>query len=457
MVSMIAGLALGLFGCDGGDSEFEQSVNSASDTMSVLMAGGAWPAPDETRGPKLEAVIQDLNEAMSTVDGDAKAPAQLMIARATAGQADISMNTASRLSSQISLDLTRADAIAREYSSNRSFASVQVGPDAGEASGTIEEQIRTIDAEIRDLEASKDELTDQLTAVQNEISQLMESARGERLQEADLRNESFDAEPMRRAELIGQAADRSRSAEAYERSAAEKQLTVESLEVAIAQVDRIIDNQQSLRAIQTRGLERITEIDTEIAERRREREQATQGTLSDYVSALDAVVEMYSSEFVGAIEAATSEYGNAVSMARQANAMGQLASAAAGEHASSQARAHELHAQLADRIASSAAYLVEIGADDQDRFRSVMDRFRGEADAARAAAADAYSESASGFSGAGSAGQTLSDRYQARAAELRGEEPPQPDDGSFDDSGDGPAGDSPDGSDEPEADPDIDQ
>jgi len=425
-IVVLAGMSAGLAACDQSEQNFEQSIVEARDAVLVLTAGGSWPAPDEQRGPALQKIISDLNQAMSTVEGDAKAPAQLLIARATAGMADIEMSEASSAASSISLDLTRANALAREYSSNLAIVTTRVGPDAGEASQTIEENIREIDAEIRRLEADRQDLNRQLETVRNEIEQLQASARGERLEEGELRAQSLEAEPMRRAELISQAVARSRAAESYELTADERALTVDSIEIAIAQVDRFIENQRALRSIQTRGLERISSIDEGISSRRQNQIRSAQDKLDAYSAALSATIEQYESEFVDTLESAISGYASAASLASQARAMGQLASSASGEHSAAAARAHELHSQIARQIASSASYITQLSgasAADKQRYAAIADRFTQIADQAMASAADSYSEAASGFGGAGASGQTISERYQNLAAQLRGEEP----------------------------------
>jgi hypothetical protein len=418
---MLAGLALGLAGCDQSDSSYADEIGEARDMMLTMSVA------TEDRQSEIQAVISKLNSAMGSVDGEAKGPAQLMLARANSSLAEIELRAAREISSRISLDLVRADAVAREYSSDRAFARTLVGPDATEAIRAIESDIREIDAEIRELESRKQGLSGELATVQNEIAQLMESARAERLQEATLRDESLDAEPMRRAELIEQAAKRARAAEAYEKTAAERELTVDSLGLAIDQVEGIIESQQDLRGIQTQGLERISRVDGEINQRRAAREAETRRSLEEYRAALDSVVETYRSEFLPTVESAASGFSNAASTARQARSMGNLASAASGEHAAAAARTHELRAHTAQRIAASAAYLVSISASEVSRYESIRSEFTQQADEAFGQAAEAYSEAADALSRAGGdIGASLSERYQARARELRGE--PAPDD-----------------------------
>jgi len=451
-IVMLAGMAAGLAGCDQSEREFQQAISDVEKKIFALTAGGSWPADDEVRGPRLQAIVSDLNRAMSTVDGDAKAPAQLLIARATAGQADIEMASADAVASRISLDLTRADALARLYSTNLATATTRVGPDAGKAAETIEAQIREIDTEIRQLESQRQDLNRQLEEVRNRIAQLLESARAERLEEGELRAESLEAEPMRRAELIGEAVQRSRAAEAYESSASEEELTVESLTLAIAQIDRLVENQRALRAIQTRGLERISTIDEGIRSRRQAQVRLAEETLRSYTEAMNEAIAQYESEFVSTIESASNGFSSASSMARQARAMGQLASSASGEHASAAARAYELQAQLADQFVASVKYLIDLSvlpAADRQRFESIKQRFTDEADQARRAAAERYEDAAGSFGAAGSEGQEIGERYRALAASLRGEEyepegegfddqswdDDQTDDSGFDDSG----------------------
>ena len=417
--ALLAGLALGISGCERADSKYEQAISEARDMMTVITAGS------ENRQADLQAVVSKLNAAMGEVEGDAKAPAQLMLARANSALAELDLKRASDLAAQISLDLTRADAIAREYNSNKAFAMTLVGPDASEAISNIESQIRAIDAEIASLQGNRTDLADELSGVQNEIDQLMSSARAERLEEADLRDESLDAEPMRRAELIAEAVVNAREAEAYERAAAEKELTGNSLEVAIAQVESIIEDQRALRAIQTSGLERISRVDAEITQQRAERQTVTRQTLEDYRGRLNAVIEAYRADFIGAVESASSDLGGAASLARQARGMGDLARSAAGEHFAAQARALELRAQTAARIAASADYLVQTGAENASEFASIAGDFRAEAERVYAAAANAYSEASGSFAGTGDVAAILSERYEARAMELRGEEPAQ--------------------------------
>lgn len=432
----VAGLAAGLGGCERSQDAYEQAVADARDAMMILTAGGSTPDALEAREPQLARVIADLNRAMASVDGDAKAPAQLIIARATAGQGEIQMIRASEAASDLLLSISKADSVAREYSNNRAHAVRLVGPDAGQATRRVEADIREIDTQIRSLESEREELLAQLTGVNNEIAQMLQSARGERLAEADLRTESFNAEPMRRAELIEQAVERSRAAESYERAAAEKELTAGSLELAISHIQRAIENQQALRGIQSLGLQRIADFDAELARSRREREQAASQTLSDYMRAIETVISSYESDFIAALDDAISKYNSAAGLARQARAMGQVASVSSGEFASTAARLHELHAQVARQIAASAQYLVNIDASDKGRFQAIVNRFEGIAEQAISEAANAYEQAASGFGGSGEIGAQLADRYNARAAEFRGIDPNQPAPDDWDEYGD---------------------
>ncbi|MFG0292222.1 MAG: hypothetical protein ACF8MJ_03605, partial [Phycisphaerales bacterium JB050] len=181
LCSLLAGLTIGLSGCEDSSVNYAQQLEDARDQMRALASS------TENQESQIEQVIAKLNDAMRSVEGDAKAPAQLMIASANSDLAEIRLNLARQIASRISLDLTRADSVAREYSSNRAYAMTLVGPDAGEAIRTIEAEIRTVDSEVRALQVQRQELSAELAGVQNEISQLMQAARTERLQEADLR------------------------------------------------------------------------------------------------------------------------------------------------------------------------------------------------------------------------------------------------------------------------------
>jgi len=163
--------------------------------------------------------------------------------------------------------------------------------------------------------------------------------------------------------------------------------------------------------------------------------QSAERTLDSYNETLNAAIDRFEDEFVDAVTSAASGYSQASSTARQARAMGPLASTASGEHASAGARAHELHAQLASQFAASVRYLLELdvlSAAENQRLTSIADRFRTEAEEATRTAAELYDDAAGSFSAAGSEGQSISERYRAIAAELRGEEY-QPEDGGFDD------------------------
>src|SRR5690606_24318799 len=139
--------------------------------------------------------------------------------------------------------------------------------------------------------------------------------------------------------------------ESYEKTAAERELTVNSLELAITQIDQMIESQQAIRSIHTQGLERISQVDAEISQRRGERNSVTSATLQSYRSQLETAVERLRSDFAPVAVAAAEGYADASSTARQARSMGTLATTAAGEHAADAARAHELRAHAARRIA----------------------------------------------------------------------------------------------------------
>ncbi|MFI4856065.1 MAG: hypothetical protein ACIAQF_13925 [Phycisphaerales bacterium JB065] len=412
LCSLLAGLTIGLSGCEDSSVNYAQQLEDARDQMRALASS------TENQESQIEQVIAKLNDAMRSVEGDAKAPAQLMIASANSDLAEIRLNLARQIASRISLDLTRADSVAREYSSNRAYAMTLVGPDAGEAIRTIEAEIRTVDAEVRALQVQRQELSAELAGVQNEISQLMQAARTERLQEADLRDEAIDAAPMRRSELIAQSVEHSRAAESKEKTAAELELTVDSLKQAIAQVDQIIENQQAIRAIHTQGLERISMVDSELNQRRAERNAVTSQTLKTYRSQLETILEQFRTEFAPVALSAAEGYASAASTARQARSMGTLATTAAGEHAADAARAHELRAQTARRIVSSASYMIDINADDRSFYQNVRSEFEGIATEAETLAAESFDEAAAALS---SIDENLSENYASRARALRGE------------------------------------
>ncbi len=417
LCSLLAGLAVGLAGCEDSSSNYAQQLEDARDTMMMLSTSS------ENRESEIEQVIAKLNTAMRSVEGDTKAPAQLMIASANAQLAELKMSAARQLAAQINFDLTTGDAVAREYSNDRAFARMLVGPDAAVSAREIEQEIRTVDAEIRSLQTQRESLASDLADVNAQIQQLMQSARAERLQEADLRDEAINAEPMRRSELIAEAIAHSRAAESYEKSAAERELTVNSLELAIDQVDQMIQNQQAIRAIHTQGLERITQVDTATNQRRNERTEIASESLSSYRAKLEAVLGQFRGEFAEVSQAAAEGYASAASTAQQARSMGSLATTAAGEHAADAARAYELHAQTARRIASSAVYLVNIDATNRSYYQGIVDEFEGIAAEAESKAAEYFSQAASSLS---SADDRLSENYESRARGLRGEPDPAP-------------------------------
>ncbi|MFG0293636.1 MAG: hypothetical protein ACF8MJ_10875, partial [Phycisphaerales bacterium JB050] len=219
-------------------------------------------------------------------------------------------------------------------------------------------------------------------------------------------------------ELIAQSVEHSRAAESREKTAAELELTVDSLKQAIAQVDQIIENQQAIRAIHTQGLERISMVDSELNQRRAERNAVTSQTLKTYRSQLETILEQFRTEFAPVALSAAEGYASAASTARQARSMGTLATTAAGEHAADAARAHELRAQTARRIVSSASYMIGINADDRSFYQNVRSEFESIATEAETLAAESFDEAAAALS---SIDENLSENYASRARALRGE------------------------------------
>jgi hypothetical protein len=434
---LLALIGPALTSCGESDSLSDDVRRAAGRIVAVSGGGGSLPS-EEARERTYSSVVSGLQPKLQR-GVTAEGPARLLLACALMGQGEIEADRARAGEFQVIHELSRVrsklDLFIRTKGVGDALA--EVGPTGAEAELSVADE--TLDAMIareRDL----------LAMAESDLEALREAIAQQRSQAerplAEARRLRADADTMPASQRVRAYEERYRllrAAAAFQRREQELSDAADLQESVIAdirdQVASLVRRKELLAAARDRVV-RLERLRTDEANAARE---AARRMSTDVVQAFEQALAIYDESVSPHYDNAVRSLGNAAQQAQQARS-----DSPEGSGPMQGAALHAL-ASLQRGRAEMLGRMVEVGerigavASEASEIRSRTSSLREEAAQARAAAAEAYASASGAYSGARVEGdvrdvfQRLAGQFEAQAAALRGEEPPQQSDDMMDD------------------------
>jgi hypothetical protein len=396
-------LALTAGGCEQRD-ENARLVQQASDKLDLLGAGGAIPTPDVDKARK---EFKDVITTLRPVAGDAgpsSGPAGALVARAQAGLGDLKAAEAAAAEHAFVAQLMGVRAGLDRWFGMSSMAAALEGYDPAKDIAALETQIGERTAEMQSLKGDKARQEQTVAAIRQKAEAARAQARQERDRETALRGRAEGGTQVARADLIAQAVQASRAADALERQALEQDALANKEAPRVAEIDnqvgRLTRQVELLRTAQAEARARAEANKKQADEARAEAAKAAQH-LTDATKALAAAraaVDEPSDEAHKQFQAAISTMKKAAGagVARETKAAAQSAlgsfSQSDGDVLSTRARVLAAYAGALRAVADAKPAVPNAGdvAAQADKAAKEMEETRTAAREAYAAAEAAY-------------------------------------------------------------------
>ncbi len=421
--------------CDRG-GELSNAVGRARNTLTALTGSGGSAAPAELRERKYADVIRDLQEKIGSGDPGSVASANLLLAQATAGQAELIAARARAADSTLASAIVTARAEFGLFREQRSLAAAREGYSPASDIAKLDAQSKERADEIASLTAELAKNEEKVKALRDRAAAETEKADAKRAQERSILSGSSEMISSDRLDAAKRAAEVRREGDGFERAAAELEAEMRRheprseeirLEIRRAQQQRdsLAKAKQSLLDLQKFTQEQVSASLDSAA--------AVEAKLTESVAAIEKMIaEEVKPRFDEALtkyNAANSKVGAARNGgSRQAVAVtgGTIQHAIAG-----------LQREKSQSLARAAAFMAELGVvtpalGDAAKFTQSGAAFLEESKQALMASAEAYAGASGAFQGAGSEQYTrLAEQLSATEKMLKGEpaETPSAEDG----------------------------
>ncbi|MEO1129382.1 MAG: hypothetical protein AAFX05_06695, partial [Planctomycetota bacterium] len=426
---LLALIGPALTSCGESDSLSDDVRSAAGRIVAVSGGGGSLPS-EEARERTYSSVVSGLQPKLQR-GMTAEGPARLLLSRALMGQGEIEADRARSGEFQVIHKLSRVrsklDLFIRTKGVGDALA--EVGPTGAEAELSVaDETLDTMIAREREMLAMAE--TD-LGALREEISQQRAQAEGPLAEARRLQADADDMPASQRVRAFEERYRLLRTAAEYQRREQELSDAADLQEAVIAdirdQVASLVRRKELLAAARDRVV-RLERLRTEEANAARD---AARRMSAEVVQAFEGALATYD-------ESVRPHYDNAVRSLENAARQAQQARSDSPEGSGPmQGAAQHALASLQRGRAEMLGRMVEVGerigavASEASEIRARTSSLREEADQARSAAAEAYAAASGAYSGARVDGdarevfQRLAGQFEAQAALLRGEEPPQ--------------------------------
>lgn len=243
--AVAAGVVLlaGLGGCGEGDQAAE-AVRVSAMEIETLSLGGANPAPlgQEDRLAAFEKIVQRLRPHTSGGEaGGTRSAANLVMARAQAALAGMQTEKLAEAHRKTLAGITSVRGMLDRYLSEQTAAAAQEQYDPGPQLADLDKQIRSRDEEIARVVQEKRALEKELADLDAQAAAESEKSRAARLEETKLRQQAVNLRAVEQAELIEQAAQHKRTADAHDMQASLLRAQITQREPGVAEYAVLID------------------------------------------------------------------------------------------------------------------------------------------------------------------------------------------------------------------------
>lgn len=429
---LAAGLAAAasLSACGDGDG-LSAAVTSASNTLTALTGSGTAAAPAAVRETKYAAVIQDLQSKLASGGEPATvASANLLLAQATAGQAELIAQRAREADGRLAAALIEARAMLTLCLEQRALASSREGYDPSASIAGFEAQSNERSNEIAALTADLEQNQAAVKTLHEQAAAQAARAAGKREEERSILKGSEGLGASARLSEAERAAAVRREGDAFERRAAEIEAEAARIAPHSDEIRREIRRAQSQKDSLAKAKQSLLDLKTFTDEQVAGARQGARRAEAALIEAAGKVEALLNEEVKPRYDEAASKYGAASSKAAAARTGGSRQAVAVTSGTIQHALA-ALHRERAQALARAAAFFGEIAAAtppiaDAERFASAAKSLSEESRQALAAAAESYATASGSFQGAGAESYTrLAEHLAATEKQLKGE-PPEP-------------------------------
>lgn len=425
---LCAGLALGAGACDRLSAD-EAALASARRSMRALHSGPDAPGPDVQRAVQTE-VVTALRPVADRLKGASSAAAWGLMAQAQAGLAQLDASQAAEADARLLNLATQARSSADLYAAQHALASALEKNDPRAAVTDLDQQARSLDAELVKAQGARDKEAERLRTLEAAAAEQTRLANEQRAAELARRATAAEAAPAQRATGYEEAHVIARRAAAFERRAAEIEAEAALVRPLIGvhslEIDRIT-RQKQLTGAGKQQLEQSAAASVAQAAEARKGAIAASESLATRLAALD---ELLVGESTAKNDAAAAGFNGAVASARNAvkqSGQGEAklsASVALASYLQSLGDIRASHAQTLRAVQATVEVVCSLTppVGDAAALEASIARLTEMRARADEAAAQAYDGARAALNSAGGRGETA-DRIKTLASLLPGAPP----------------------------------
>ena len=322
-------------GC-GGESAAEQALRRATLKLDALSIAGSTPMPSEVgRKAVYNDVLTNLRSFADAPEPGEAAAANLLIARAHAGMGEIASQHAAEAERRFLSQLTTVTAALDQWVSQNSVADALSLYDPAKDLADLDRQIADRAKEAEAMQAEKARQETVVQDLQSRAEQALQASKSERARETSIRLQADLAgvSQTARYDLVQQAAQAGRAADAKEKESAFLQAEAASQSPRIGEIQRQIDRLRTQAQL-------LAQAKTDISARKATATQQAEAARAEAAKAAQSI-EAILTAIAAARDAATTPTDEAVKAYTAASASAKkAASGAAG-------RDHKLSANTA--------------------------------------------------------------------------------------------------------------
>ena len=372
-VVLALGAALLVAGCERGPN-LADVVEEQAERLNFVWAGAGGAGMGihpEVRAATYRDVISSLQRGIERAGGRNEAvtaSARTLVAQASIGEAELSVQTMSRGSLAAVQRLSEVTSELNRALSDRALAAGLRAYDPSEDLAELEDAAGAVRVGLRDHRGRLEERRAALESAEAQRQSLMASAREVRVRATEVRDQVGQREGMSRAETITEAVRIGREADAIEKQAAEKGFEIERLirEIGESEAD-ISSGERRLTMIEQAQQQIREKVESARAQSRLMTEEVERSSARAR-DGLKDVLDIIEERVTPAYEEARGAYQRAIQQARQAGRAG------GGSANAALASAEHSLASLAEQYVVLGEVVREIGTEiaNLQRFEGAM-------------------------------------------------------------------------------------
>lgn len=416
--------------CDRG-GELSAAIGKARNTLTALTGSGASAAPTELRDRKYADVIRELQEKIGSGDPGSVAAANLLMAQATAGQAELIAARARAADGALASALVTARAEFSLFREQRSLAAAREGYNPLADIAKLEAQAKERTDEIAGLTSELAKNEEKVKALRDRAAAETAKADAKRAEERSILSGSAEMISSDRLDAAKRAAEVRRAGDGFERAAAELEAEMRRHEPRSEEIRLEIRRAQQQKDSLAKARQSLLDLQRFTQEQVKASLESAAAAEAKLAQSVAAIEKMIAEEVKPRFDEALTKY-NAANSKVGAARNGGSRQAVAVTGGTVQHAIAGLQREKFQSLARAAAFMAELGAatpalSDAAKFTQSGAALLEESKQAMTASAEAYASASGAFQGAGSEPYTrLAEQLTATEKMLKGEPPEAP-------------------------------